>query len=71
MKTCKRCDGNGYVKRRPGGMPDGDDFHEVCSACWGDGEVGEVDFGPKLKLDCPTCAGVGDRTCPTCGDDGA
>ena len=78
---CERCNGEGQVPKGPYFAPDGDDLFDVCGACGGDGEVGEsgggdvtwVDildfsFGPTLVRPCPTCEGVGDKTCPTCGD---
>lgn len=70
---CERCSGEGQVPKGPYFAPDGDDLFDVCGACGGYGgdfsEDSPIDaaFGPAYTFPCPTCEGVGDKTCPTCG----
>jgi DnaJ-class molecular chaperone len=45
-------------------MVDGDTMYDICPYCLGDGALFLY-----VQEACPTCEGVGDKTCPTCGDE--
>jgi len=62
--TCEHCRGEGYVLKSPHAMVDGDTMYDICPYCLGDGALFLY-----VQEACPTCEGVGDKTCPTCGDE--